>query len=100
VKLVIVGAAFCCFCVSGCSAFFPPDDAGASKDAATTETSPAEAAACVPDYQACTTTSLCCISSSICNINTGVCQTVCEGIGSICSDSSQCCSGICNGTCE
>jgi hypothetical protein len=25
---------------------------------------------------------------------------VCEGIGSICSDSSQCCSGICNGTCE
>jgi hypothetical protein len=84
--------------IPGCSAFEPPaSDAGTTppKDVAAQEV-----VACVPDFQACTSTSLCCISSSICNINTGVCQTVCEGIGSVCGNNGDCCSGICNGTCE
>jgi len=88
------------FFVAGCAPHKPTSDAGTTQDAASD--SPAkEAAACVPDFQGCTPgSSVCCVSTSVCNINTGVCQTVCEQIGAICTTNSQCCSGICNGTCE
>jgi hypothetical protein len=72
----------------------PPTDSGTPQDAAK------EATACVPDFQPCTSATICCVGSSVCNPGTLVCEKACMGIGSLCSANSDCCSGICNGTCE
>jgi hypothetical protein len=78
-----------------CAPYKPvPSDGGTTQDVATKE-----AAACVPDFSACTATSICCIGSSVCNAGSGLCQKACLGVGSVCSGG-DCCSGICNGTCE
>ena len=78
-----------------CAPYKPvPTDSGTPKDAAK------EATACVPDGQPCNGTEPCCIQSSVCNINTGICQTACVGIGNLCTVNGDCCSGICNGTCQ
>ena len=98
-KLVIVGAAFCVLCVSECSAFDPPkSDAGSSTKDASSDTA-TEATACVPQNVQCTSTSVCCLQGYQCNINSGLCEAPCLPIGSVCNGG-DCCSGICNGTCE
>ena len=90
--------AFVSFFFAGCAPYKPLPDSGTPQDAAASDAAK-EAATCVPDFQACTAASVCCSLTSSCNVNAGVCET-CEKIGAICSSNSQCCSGICNGTCE
>jgi hypothetical protein len=85
------------FVVSGCSAIFPTVDAGPTPDASTDVVT--ESAACVDDYVGCTATSVCCDPTYACNAS-GICSPVCLTVNSVCSSSSQCCSGICMGTCQ
>ena len=88
------------FFFAGCAPYKPTSDAGTTKDASATDAPTEAAVVCVPDGVQCTSTSVCCIQSSVCNINTGLCQVACAGIGTVCTTNGQCCSGICNGTCE
>jgi hypothetical protein len=71
----------------------PPSDSG-TPDAAK------EATTCIPDFQPCTSATVCCVGSSVCNPASQVCEKACVGIGNLCSNNSDCCSGICGGTCQ
>jgi len=80
-----------------CAPAKPTTDSGAPpEDAAKADTS----TPCVGDYDPCSASSKCCTTGFVCNPSTLVCQTACIPINGLCSDSSQCCSGICNGTCQ
>ena len=68
----------------------PPTDSGAK------ETS----TQCIADYAGCVTGQTCCTPGYVCNASTTVCQPACTPINGLCSDNSQCCSGICNGSCQ
>jgi hypothetical protein len=80
-----------------CSPYKPGADAGSPEDAA----ADADASTpCVPDYAACTPASKCCTPGNVCNASTHVCQVNCTPINGLCTDNANCCSGICNGTCQ
>lgn len=82
-----------------CGPFKPEADAGTPSDASTAKdvTPPP----CTVDYGACTpSVSTCCTPGNVCASATHVCQPPCTAINGLCSDNSQCCSGICNGTCQ
>ena len=59
-----------------------------------------EAGPCTADGQFCATTTTCCTLGYVCAAASNVCGPPCVGVDSICSDNSNCCSGICNGTCQ
>lgn len=84
--------------IVACGPLPPTPDAGAPVDAGAKETSTQP---CIGDYGGCTPgVSTCCTPGYACNTSTNVCQQPCITINGLCSDSSQCCSGICNGTCQ
>ena len=76
----------------GCTTIVEPD-------AGSTDAPAAEIGACLQTGAACDTTSPpCCVMTYTCR--QGLCQQPCEPVGSICSDNSQCCNGLCSGTCQ
>lgn len=70
-------------------------------DAGGTDAGGDVSSACVGDFQPCNLYSPpCCNLTYVCNGSTGICQAACESVNAVCSDNAQCCSGICNGTCQ
>jgi len=86
--------------LTSCGPLEPTTDAGTTKDASSSDVATDTSTPCVGDYASCTAASTCCTAGFVCNPSTFVCQAACYPINSLCTGNGDCCSGICNGTCQ
>jgi len=94
---IVPGAIFAAVTVGGCGPIVPGVDSGTPPpaDAQTTET-----IACVIDNGTCTASTVCCTMGFVCGVASSTCVAPCLAIGELCTDNGNCCSGLCDGTCD